>query len=164
MLYILIALLVVILIIAFISRSIKIKKQNLLNQDVYIFDKKVKVKDIVSIPIDENKLKNLKLKNKLLVEIQSSYFKYPKKGEKLEKEKKYLEAISEYEKGLEFAYQQPVLKIYNYAYSIHRLIILYGKTKQKSKLENHLMQSIKRNPNYSNIDDWKKRLTKIQKT
>ncbi|MEE9408222.1 MAG: hypothetical protein V3V28_09120 [Polaribacter sp.] len=109
----------------------------------------------------EKKLNDLKVKNKGIDKVHTKYFDYSRKGQKLEKEKKIEDAIIAYEKGLEFAYSEPILKIHNYAHSIHRLIILYGKTKQKEKLKQHLQNSIEKHPNFKNAEDWKKRLNKL---
>ncbi|MFC2109856.1 hypothetical protein ACFLSU_04700 [Bacteroidota bacterium] len=111
----------------------------------------------------EEKLNKLKQENTAISDSQSKYFKMTKIAKQLEKEKEQEEAIIEYEKALEFAYGEPSLKIHNFAHSIKRLIILYGKTKQKDKLKLILQTSIDKYPDFKESNDWKHRLEKLNK-
>lgn len=128
-----------------------------------IFGVSIKHKDIKNINSDKLsiKLKELKTKNKNTIEKQEYYFDFVRKAKKFEDNKSLEKAIKTYEYGLEYAYNEPILKIHNYAFSIHRLIILYGKTKQIDKLKSHLENSICNHSNWKDVEDWKKRLHKL---
>lgn len=128
-----------------------------------IFGKIITQNDIDKIDFDKlpQKLKALKTKNNHISKVQGCYFSMVKKANKLEKNKMFDKAINEYNIALNYAYSEPVLKIHNYAHSIYRLIILYGKTKQKNKLKNHLVFSIDKNSSWKDVENWKKRLNKL---
>jgi hypothetical protein len=147
------------------AKELEKQKEKYLNQDVNVFGVKHKMKDFVRSDSSniQQKLEKLRIENQNIKESQDFYFEIVRNAEKLEKNKEYEKAIIDYEKALEYAYSEPILKIHNYAFSIHRLIILYGRTKQKNKLKLHLENSIEKNPNYNDAKDWKQRLEKLKK-
>lgn len=118
---------------------------------------------------DENEwFKNLKTKTEQLQkenEYNAIIFEYYREhvnnGKRYESDKNYVKAIEQYRLGVEFAEKEPTLKINNFANSIHRLIILHGKTKQYEDLKNLLERSISKYPNYRDVDDWRLRLEKL---
>lgn len=107
------------------------------------------------------KREDLKNKNNRVSQIQNYFFDFVQNGEIFEKNKDFYSAINEYDKALRFAYSESILKINNYAHTIHRLIILFGKTKQFDKLKEHLELSIEKHPEFRDVKDWKLRLEKL---
>ena len=145
------------------NKALENKKEDYLNQDVHVLGHKLKVRDFQNIDSKrlKEKIEALKVKNKHIADVQNYYFSIVNKARKLESNKKYEEAILEYNKGLNYAYSEPILKIHNYAHSIHMLIILYGKIKNYQRLEEHLKESIYKHPDWKDSKDWEKRLNKL---
>jgi tetratricopeptide (TPR) repeat protein len=83
---------------------------------------------------------------------------------KYEKDKRYTEAIAIYLHSIERGEKSKLLNIYNYAYDIERVIVLYGKTKQKELLIQFLEEKIEMYPDFREVKDWAVRLTKINST
>jgi tetratricopeptide (TPR) repeat protein len=83
---------------------------------------------------------------------------------KYEKDKRYTEAIAIYLQSIERGEKSKLLNIYNYAYDIERVIVLYGKTKQKELLIQFLEEKIEMYPDFREVKDWAVRLTKINST
>lgn len=118
---------------------------------------------------DENEwFKNLKTKTEQLQkenEYNAIIFEYYREhvnnGKRYESDKNYEKAIEQYRLGLDYAVKEPTLKINNFSKSIHRLIILYGKTNQYEDLKNLLEESISNYPDYRDVGDWKTRLEKL---
>lgn len=86
------------------------------------------------------------------------------KARQYEKEQKFIEAITIYLNSVERGEQSKLLNIYNYAHDIERVIILYGKTKQKEALRQFLEEKIKMYPDFRDTKDWAVRLTKLTST
>ena len=80
---------------------------------------------------------------------------------RLEKEEKLHEAIDLYLKSIEFGEQSNRLNINNYAHDIERVVVLFGKTKQKDKLIEFLKRIISAYPDYSDVKKWAVRLSKF---
>lgn len=80
-----------------------------------------------------------------------------------DKNKEYEKAIYLYQNVVLFGAKSPRLNIYNYAFDIDRLIILYGKTKQYKELKALLSSSVSKYSDYRNVDNWKLRLEKVNK-
>jgi tetratricopeptide (TPR) repeat protein len=83
------------------------------------------------------------------------------KAQQLEKENKFVEAISLYLNSIEEGENSKRLNINNYAYDIERVIILYSKTKQKAELKRFLEEKIKMYPDYRDSKKWAVRLSKL---
>ena len=83
------------------------------------------------------------------------------KASLLEKEKKLHESINLYLKSIEFGEQSNRLNINNYAHDIERVIVLFGKTKQKDKLIEFLKRIISAYPDYTDVKKWAVRLSKF---
>lgn len=79
----------------------------------------------------------------------------------LEKEGKILEALDVYLQSIELNEKSNKLTIYNYAFDIDRVIILYGKTKQKEKLKAFLEDKVNKHKNYNRVNEWMVRLSKL---
>lgn len=79
----------------------------------------------------------------------------------LEKEGKIIEALTVYLQSIDVNEKNNKLTIYNYAFDIDRVIILYGKTKQKEKLKEFLEDKICKYKNYSKVNEWMVRLSKL---
>lgn len=109
----------------------------------------------------KSKTETLRQENDYFSVAQGFYMEHVKNAKRYESDKNYEKAIEQYKIGLDFAENEPALQIHNFARSIQRLIILYGKTKQFDDLKNILEQSISKYPNYRNVDDWKMRLEKL---
>lgn len=77
----------------------------------------------------------------------------------LEKSGKLSEAIEAYNNAVSFGEKSQRLQVTNYAHDIERLIILYGKTKQKETLMQFLSQLVAKYPNYPASKKWSERLT-----
>jgi tetratricopeptide (TPR) repeat protein len=86
------------------------------------------------------------------------------KARQYEKEQRFIEAIALYLNSIERGEQSKLLNIYNYAHDIERVIILYGKTKQKGLLMQFLEEKIKMYPDFRDTKDWAVRLTKLTST
>jgi tetratricopeptide (TPR) repeat protein len=83
------------------------------------------------------------------------------KAQKLEKENKLDEALSVYLQSIERDESSKKLIIYNFAYDIDRVIVLYGKTKQKEKLNTFLEEKINNYQDFRGVQDWMVRLSKL---
>ncbi len=83
------------------------------------------------------------------------------KALQLEKEGKILEALDVYLQSIELDEKSNKLTIYNYAFDIDRVIILYGKTKQKEKLKAFLEDKVNKHKNYNRVNEWMVRLSKL---
>jgi len=83
-------------------------------------------------------------------------------GNTLEKEKNFYRAITVYLEAVEFGEKSSLLNIYNYALAIERVIILYGKTKQKENLIQFLHQKIEMYPEFRETKNWAVRLSKLE--
>lgn len=79
----------------------------------------------------------------------------------LEKVGKIFEALELYLKSIEKAENSNKLTINNYAFDIDRVIVLFGKTKQKEKLKEFLEDKINRHQDYNNLNEWIVRLSKL---
>lgn len=86
------------------------------------------------------------------------------KARQYEKEQKFIEAIVIYLHSIEKGEQSKLLNIYNYAHDIERVIVLYGKTKQKELLMQFLEEKIKMYPDFRDVKDWAVRLSKLNST
>ncbi len=78
-----------------------------------------------------------------------------------EKRKLFHEAISVYLVAIEQGIMNSRLRLSDYEQCIDRVIVLYGKTRQKDKLKAFLMEQISNYPDYRSIGNWKKRLLKL---
>jgi len=83
------------------------------------------------------------------------------KALQLEKEGKFTEALDVYLQSIEIDEKSNKLTIYNYAFDIDRVIILYGKTKQKEKLKAFLEDKVNKHKNYNRVNEWMVRLSKL---
>lgn len=83
------------------------------------------------------------------------------KALQLEKDGKLLEALKVYLDSINKDENSNKLNIYNYAFDINRVIVLYGKTKQKEKLKAFLEKSIAKHPSYNKVNEWIVRLSKL---
>lgn len=81
-----------------------------------------------------------------------------------EDSKQYKKAISEYINCIAFGESSNKLIYKSYIHDIDRVIILYGKSKQKEKLKKFLKVVIQKYPNSRRMSDWKRRLSKISPT
>lgn len=84
------------------------------------------------------------------------------KAQKYEKENNLNEAIVTYLQAIEQGETNEKLNINNYAHDIDRVIILYGKTKQKELLTVFLEQKINMYPNFQEMKKWAVRLSKLK--
>ena len=83
------------------------------------------------------------------------------KGSCFEKENKYIEAIEVYLSSIEYGEKSNLMSITNYGYDIERVIILYGKLKQKDYLRQFLERMISTYPDCREAIKWDARLAKI---
>lgn len=83
------------------------------------------------------------------------------KAQQLERENNLLEALEVYLESIRSNENSDKMTIYNYAFDIDRVIILYGKTKQKEKLKIFLEEKIRRHNNYNRVNEWIVRLSKL---
>ncbi|BAX80981.1 hypothetical protein [Labilibaculum antarcticum] len=83
------------------------------------------------------------------------------KGSCFEKENKYFEAIEVYLSSVEYGEKSNLLSIANYGHDIERVIILYGKLKQKVYLRQFLERMISTYPDCREAIKWDARLAKI---
>lgn len=86
------------------------------------------------------------------------------KARQYEKEQMFIEAIAIYLLSIEKGERSKLLNIYNYAHDIERVIVLYGKTKQKDLLIQFLEEKIKMYPDFRDVKDWSVRLSKLNST
>jgi tetratricopeptide (TPR) repeat protein len=75
-----------------------------------------------------------------------------------------MEALALYLFSIERGEQSKLLNINNYANDIERVIILYGRTKQKEFLIQFLEEKLKKYPDFRDAKDWAVRLTKLTST
>lgn len=80
----------------------------------------------------------------------------------LEKEGKPEEALFRYLTAIDTAVKSKALHFGNFSHDIERVIIIYGKLRQKEKLVEFLKLNIEKYPSYS--AEWKIRLAKLQNT
>lgn len=80
----------------------------------------------------------------------------------LEKSGKLEDSIKKYLEAIEFGENSSRLKINNFLFDIKRVIILYGKTKQKDELKAFLQNVIDLFPDSIDLPDWKLRLLKCK--
>ncbi|MHA6248822.1 hypothetical protein ACXYMU_12845 [Pontibacter sp. CAU 1760] len=80
----------------------------------------------------------------------------------LEKEGKLFEALAIYLNSIDKYENSNQLTIYNYAFDIDRVIVLYGKTKQQEKLKAFLEEKVSKHANYNKANAWVVRLSKIK--
>jgi len=83
------------------------------------------------------------------------------KAQQFEKENKLNDAIYIYLLSIVQGENSKNLNIYNYAFDIDRVIILYAKTKQKELLKKFLEEKIRKYPDYRGVKDWAVRLSKL---
>ena len=83
------------------------------------------------------------------------------KALQLEKENKLNEALEIYLDSINKDENSDKLTIYNYAFDIDRVIVLYDKTKQKEKLKAFLEDKINKHQNYNKVNEWIVRLSKL---
>ena len=83
------------------------------------------------------------------------------KALQLEKEGKLFDALELYLDSIDKDENSNKLTIYNYAFDIDRVIVLYGKTKQKEKLKAFLEDKVAKHANYNKINEWIVRLSKL---
>jgi len=107
------------------------------------------------------KLEELRNKNKLWEADFNYVISLRNTARNLEKENKLQEAIDNYLKSIRFGENCANLKINNYAFDIERVIILYGKTKQKELLKAFLEECINKYPDIRYSSDWSIRLSKL---
>jgi hypothetical protein len=113
-------------------------------------------------PTPEQKLQIILDQNAALEKEFKELREFMDKALELEKTGNFKEAIVFHLKAIEYGEQSKRLNFSNYGYSIERIIILFGKTKQKDKLICFLQSNIE---NYKDADvsDWSIRLSKLQK-
>ena len=87
--------------------------------------------------------------------------KISKKACSFEKAGELNEAIEEYIKAVKYCEQSSRLNINNYAQDIERIIILYGKTKQKENQIKFLNRVLEKYPDYRDANKWAVRLSKL---
>ena len=87
--------------------------------------------------------------------------KLREKATVLDKSGKYSEAIEVFKESVYYGENSERLNISNYAHDIERIIILLGKDKQIEKQKLFLETVIKNYPDFSDIDKWKVRLSKL---
>ncbi|MBA7557518.1 hypothetical protein ES705_50278 [subsurface metagenome] len=110
----------------------------------------------------QRKTEVLRAENKAFGDDFGNMINMREKAQSLEKENKLKEAISTYLSSLQMSENSQRLSINNFAFDIHRVIILYGKTKQEELLEEFLEDKIQRYPDFQDTKDWKVRLDKLQ--
>lgn len=88
--------------------------------------------------------------------------KFIERGKYFETTGELAAAIESYRKAIKFGENSNRLIFNNYAHSIKRVIILYGKTKDKTALKDYLQEIIDKYPSVSEREDWEKRLAKIK--
>jgi len=87
--------------------------------------------------------------------------KYRNRARKLEENKEYEKAVKVYLSSIDYCENSKKMTISNYAFDIERVIILYGKTKQKEEQKLFLERVISRYPEYRDITKWEVRLAKL---
>jgi tetratricopeptide (TPR) repeat protein len=128
-------------------------------------DNKIKARDLID---DYEKFKNdleaLQAHNEAWSKEFHDLGSLREKARQYEKEQRFMEAIALYLFSIERGEQSKLLNIYNYAYDIERVIILYGKTKQKEMLIQFLEEKLEKYPDFREAKDWAVRLTKLTST
>lgn len=109
----------------------------------------------------QRKHTEIKKRNDLRQKRWNELMKLREQAKFLEKENENEKAINLYLEEIALGEKHENLRYANYAHSIKRVIILYGKTKQFQKLKEFLDLNIKKYPNSSEIEDWNKRLDKV---
>jgi len=109
----------------------------------------------------DREFKELKAKNKAWSKDFNKLGTMRSNAKEYEKQGKLKLAINWHLKALDFGETSERLHYGNYAANIGRIIILYGKVKDKESLENFLIRVIYNYPEAREIDDWKKRLSKL---
>ncbi|WP_165732712.1 hypothetical protein [Polaribacter sp. 20A6] len=127
--------------------------------------KKIKNKEI----FNQNEYNKLKRETKILQTENKEWEKefndtisLREKAKKLEKENKLNEALEIYLNSINIAKNNSKLNIYNYAFDIDRVIILYSKTKQKEKLITFLEDKINKHRDFNKVNNWIVRLSKLK--
>ncbi len=111
----------------------------------------------------EQKLKRIKDENADWERDFSKLGSFSNKASTFEKNGKLYEAIEFYLKAIEFGENCKKLHINNYAYDIERVLILYGKTKQKGLQIEFLQSMISKHSDYNDLMKWKVRLSGLLK-
>ncbi|NJY64317.1 hypothetical protein HC174_16385 [Salinimicrobium sp. CDJ15-81-2] len=85
-----------------------------------------------------------------------------KQAQDLEKNKDLEKAIETYILSINTGEKSKRLTFNNYAFDIHRVIIVLGKTKQKEQLREFLREKIEKYPTVAESENWKDRLQKLE--
>lgn len=83
------------------------------------------------------------------------------KAQKFEKENKLKDAISTYLQSIEYGEKNSKMSIFNYAFDIERVIILYSKLKQTDLLIDFLKDNIQKYSDFQDAKKWAVRLSKL---
>lgn len=107
-------------------------------------------------------LKKIRAENKAWKSSFNEGINLRQHGQELEKQNDLENAIKVYLKAVNEGESDPRLHIYNYAYDIERVIILYSKTKQTELLMQFLREKIEKYPDFGDAEKWKARLIKLE--
>ncbi|WP_262247017.1 hypothetical protein [Parapedobacter soli] len=150
-----------------VTQSERQRKANQFRQQVD-FEKKLSSYKRVLDEMDafaekqDDELTLLKAENKAWEKDFNKVMSYRKKAMDFEKEGKLMPAIKNHLKSIELAENSERLGYNNFAYGITRVVILYGKIKDKESLREFLTECIRKYPKAPEISDWEKRLSKIK--
>lgn len=103
----------------------------------------------------------IKAKSKVWEKEFSKTISFRNKAQQLEKRGMLDKAIFSYLEAINYGEENDNLNIYNYSFDIDRVIILYGKTKQKKILINFLRDKIAKYEEIYDTKDWSLRLEKL---
>lgn len=103
----------------------------------------------------------IRAENKLWQNDYNKIIELSNKASYFEKLGQIQEAIELYHKAVDFGEKSEKLSINNYAHDIERVIILYGKIKDKNNQIAFLQRVIETYPEYRNVKKWLVRLTKL---
>lgn len=104
---------------------------------------------------------NIHTKNKVWQNEFDKTISLRQKAQQSEKENNLYEAISYYLQSIKQGENSATLNIYNYAFDIDRVIVIYGKTKQKELLKDFIEEQIRKYPDFRGMKDWAVRLSKL---
>ena len=109
----------------------------------------------------KTKLEELRKRNKLWNSRFSEVMRIREKAKGLEKNGDYPNALLLYQQEIELA-KEYNLKYNNYAHSIKRTIILYGKMKCYEDLKLYLKILLVQHPEVKDTEEWNYRLEKVK--
>ena len=139
------------------NEQLRIKK--MLTASKSLFDKMDSL-----IEEQEREIKKIRLKSKVRQRDFNKVMMLRNQAMDFEKEGKLELALNKHLKSIELGESSTNIHYANISFGIKRSIILYGKLKDYKSLRSFLLNCMSKYPEVQDIDDWKKRLSKIKST